>query len=203
MTGTGKTRDGACFIYSRLSRADDGSTVAVERQEADARAYAAKQRLKVVKEWRENDTSAYVRRKVTMPNGATRYRNSRPVFIEMVDALFASQAKHLVAYDLDRLWRDPRDLEDLIDLAEHHGVQVHSISSGNVDLNTADGRTMARVMAAMARKSSDDTARRVKRAHEDAAELGRWHGGRRPFGYDITWDTDDRGNKLPDTPRLV
>jgi hypothetical protein len=42
---------------------------------------------------------------------------------------------------------------------------------------------MARVLVAMANKSSADTARRVARAARQQAIEGAWHGGRPPFGY--------------------
>ena len=42
---------------------------------------------------------------------------------------------------------------------------------------------MARVLVAMANKSSADTARRVARASRQQALDGKWHGGRAPYGY--------------------
>jgi hypothetical protein len=47
---------------------------------------------------------------------------------------------------------------------------------------------MARIMGAVAKKESDDKARRLKRKHDEIAEAGRWKGGPRPFGYDVERD---------------
>ena len=57
--------------------------------------------------------------------------------------------------------------------------------TGNIDLRTSNGRAMARVLVAMANKSSEDTARRVARARLQVAQEGngsRFTGSRRRFG---------------------
>jgi site-specific DNA recombinase len=69
----------------------------------------------------------------------------------------------MIAYDLDRAVRDSRDLADLIDTKVLAGFQVKS-TTGSLRLGNDADITMARVLVAMAKKSSADTARRVKRA---------------------------------------
>lgn len=101
----------------------------------------------------------------------------------MMDDLHDGRADALVVYDLDRLARDPRDLEDLIDLSERHNVVCRAYT-GSLRLDSDADVTMARVMVAMANKSSRDTARRVARAHLTLAEQGLPSGGRRRFGYE-------------------
>ena len=91
----------------------------------------------------------------------------------------------IIFYDIDRLARQPCDLEDLIDLVEYYKRPVETVT-GNIDLRTSNGRAMARVLVAMASKSSEDTARRVARARLQIAQEGngsRFRGSRRRFGY--------------------
>ena len=88
----------------------------------------------------------------------------------------------MIAYDLDRAVRDPRDLEDLIDAKVLGGFTVRSVT-GSLRLDTDSDVAMARVLVAMANKSFADTARRVARAAKQQAIEGSWHGGRVPFGY--------------------
>ncbi|MFT4229400.1 MAG: recombinase family protein [Microbacterium sp.] len=88
----------------------------------------------------------------------------------------------MIAYDLDRAVRDPRDLEDLIDAKVLNGFSVRSVT-GSLRLDTDSDVAMARVLVAMANKSSADTARRVARAAKQQAIEGSWHGGQVPFGY--------------------
>lgn len=78
--------------------------------------------------------------------------------------------------------RDPRDLEDLIDAKVLYGFGVKS-TTGSLRLDNDSDIAMARVLVAMANKSSADTARRVARASKQQAIEGRWHGGRAPYGY--------------------
>ena len=96
--------------------------------------------------------------------------------------LASGEADGLLVYDLDRLARDPRDLEDLIDIVEAKRVPVADVSGG-LDLSTDAGITQARVLLAFANKSSRDTSRRVTRKHMELAEQGKpGGGGIRPYG---------------------
>jgi hypothetical protein len=88
----------------------------------------------------------------------------------------------IIVYDLDRLARQPRDLEDLIDLVDHLKRPVRGVT-GAVDLMTDNGKAMARVLVAMANKSSADTARRVARGRLQSAQAGASWAGLRPFGW--------------------
>ena len=93
----------------------------------------------------------------------------------------------IVAYDLDRFARQPTDLERAIKLYDKR-PGVFATVQGDIDLGSADGRTMARIMVAFANKSSMDMSRRQSRKQRQLAELGMYGGGgRRAYGFD-----DDR-----------
>ena len=89
-----------------------------------------------------------------------------------------------VVYDVDRLLRQPRQLEDLIDLCEQRNgaFQLHNVN-GELDLATGGGRFIARMLVAKAAMESDDLSRRLRRAFDQKAVEGRPHGGR-AFGYE-------------------
>ena len=169
-------------VYVRISDDPEGTERGVDRQEADCRAYAAAHGWEVVAVFRENDTSAFKQRTITLPSGERVRRVIRPEFRTMLRHLADGQAQVMVAYDLDRAVRDPRDLEDLIDAKVLAGFGVRSVT-GSLRLDTDSDVAMARVLVAMANKSSADTARRVARAAKQQAIEGAWHGGRVPFGY--------------------
>lgn len=167
-----------------------GEAAGVARQEADGRQHAERLGWKVGPDAThviiENDTSAFKRKKIQLPDGSIALRTVRPGFRRGLEMLASGQGDGLLAYDLDRVARDPRDLEDLIDVVEshHHRIPVESVSGSLRLANDADV-TMARVMVAVANKSSRDTARRVTRKHEELAEQGLpGGGGIRPFGYE-------------------
>ena len=133
----------------------------------------------------DNDASAFKRRRITLPDGRVELRTVRPGFRRALDMLAAGEADGLIALDLDRACRDPRDLEDLIDVVEAKNprVPVESVHGSLKLANDADV-TMARVLVSVANKSSRDTARRVAPARQRQAENGVYGGGRRPFGYE-------------------
>ncbi|OAV62977.1 recombinase family protein [Enteractinococcus helveticum] len=169
-------------VYVRISDDPEGAERGVDRQEADCRAYAAAHGWEVAAVFRENDTSAFKQRTLTLPSGERVRRVVRPQFRAMLKHLTDGHAQVMVAYDLDRAVRDPRDLEDLIDAKVLGGFSVRSVT-GSLRLDTDSDVAMARVLVAMANKSSADTARRVARAAKQQAIEGAWHGGRVPFGY--------------------
>lgn len=169
-------------VYVRISDDPEGSERGVDRQETDCRAYAAAHGWEVAAVFRENDTSAFKQRTITLLSGERVRRVIRPQFRAMLKHLTDGQSQVMIAYDLDRAVRDPRDLEDLIDAKVLGGFTVRSVT-GSLRLDTDSDVAMARVLVAMANKSSADTARRVARAAKQQAIEGTWHGGRVPFGY--------------------
>jgi DNA invertase Pin-like site-specific DNA recombinase len=171
-------------LLVRISDDREGEEKGVGRQEDDGRKHAAALGWTVTAVIVENDTSAFKRRRVTLPDGTRALRVVRPGFRRVLDMLASGEANGFIAYDLDRACRDPRDLEDLIDVVEERRCHVTSVTGSLRLANDAD-ITMARVMVAIANKSSRDTARRVARKHEELAEAGTvGGGGRRPYGYE-------------------
>lgn len=173
-------------VYTRISDDREGEGAGVARQESDARALAIRLGWTVGAVITENDQSAYKRRKVRLPDGRTELRVIRPGFRHLLDLINSGQVDGLIAYDLDRTARDPRDLEDLIDAVEGHRpwLPVESVT-GSLRLGNDSDVTMARMMVAVANKSSRDTARRVARKHEELALEGRFSGGgARRYGYE-------------------
>ncbi|MET8270765.1 recombinase family protein [Streptomyces sp. NPDC005096] len=157
----------------------------IGRQEQDGRARATALGWNITRVIVEDDTSAFKRRRIRLPDGSWALRTVRPGFREGVDLLASGAHDGLLADDLDRVARDPRDLEDLIDVVESKTprIPVESVTGSLRLANDAD-ITMARVMVAIANKSSRDTARRVTRKHEELAAEGKPNGGGfRGYGY--------------------
>ena len=128
---------------------------------------------------------------------ASKYaRQRRPEYRRMLAQVQMSPRCRIIVAHIDRLYRLPKELEELIDLAESGRIEIFSVYSGPVDLTTSDGRAMARVQIAMAAKASDDTSRRVLRAIDRNREAGLPTGGDRPFGWrriTVTgWDGKER-----------
>lgn len=176
------------ILLARISDARDGDDHGVAAQMASLRGYAGRLGWTVgpaaTHEITENDTSAFKRHMITLADGSRQLRTVRPGFRRALAMLADGTADGLIAIDLDRACRDPRDLEDLIDVVEGRrpALPVESVTGSLRLANDAD-ITMARVMVAIANKSSRDTARRVSVARQRQAAEGRNGGGVRCFGY--------------------
>lgn len=84
----------------------------------------------------------------------------------------------VVSVDLDRLVRNTRDLNKLIDL----GAAVITVD-GEIDLTSADGEFRATMIVGIARFETRRASERQKRHKAAKALRGEWHGGIPPYGY--------------------
>ncbi|WP_405547796.1 recombinase family protein [Streptomyces phaeochromogenes] len=159
-----------------------------EEQEKDTRRFVESRGGRYVHTYEEPDTSAWKRKRVRQPDGTVAYRVIRPVFEGALEDLkrgAAPNGEHLdglIVYDIDRLTRDNRHLEDAIEVVENFRRPIIDIT-GTLDLLTDNGRTVARLLVTVANKSSADTARRVRRKHHALQQAGIPTGSVRPFGY--------------------
>ncbi|MFJ7151070.1 recombinase family protein [Streptomyces sp. NPDC100445] len=164
-----------------------------DEQEKDNKRFVDSRGGRYVYTYEEPDTSAWKRKRVRLPNGEIGYRVIRPVFEGALEDLKRGVAPNgerldgLIVYDIDRLTRDNRHLEDAIEVVENFGRPIIDIT-GTLDLLTDNGRTVARIVTATNNKQSADTARRVARKHSALQQAGIPTGGTRPFG----WQDDKR-----------
>ncbi len=158
-------------VYARLSRNRSGEESASTRRQVQAcRKLAAERGLEVVTVEVDDDVSAYTGK-------------PRPGYRRVMDAVKAGEVDVVLAWAPDRLHRSPRELEDFVEAIEAAGVEVVTVQSGRVDLSTPAGRMQARMLGNVARYESEHRSARTVAAHEQIAREGRWHGGRRPYGY--------------------
>lgn len=172
-------------IYARISRDEEGDGLGVTRQVEDCTRLISQRNWEVAATYIDNDVSAYQR------------SVRRPEFERMLSDLIAGTTEGIVVYDLDRLARQPRDVERVVDAYDEPG-RVFATVQADLNLASSDGRTMARVMVAFANKSSADTARRTARKHRELREAGKPVGGVRPFG----WQEDKVTLHPTEAPRL-
>jgi DNA invertase Pin-like site-specific DNA recombinase len=147
----------------------------VARQLEDCERLAGRKGWVIVERFVDDDVSAWSGKR-------------RPEYARCLEALDAGVLDGLLVYDLDRLHRQPRELEDFIGLCERLRLTNVASVSGDIDLTTPDGQFQARILGAVAKKESDDKSRRIRRKHEELAAHGKLSGGgSRPYGYN-----DDR-----------
>ncbi|MBM0233373.1 recombinase family protein [Micromonospora sp. STR1_7] len=158
-------------IYERISDDREGRELGVDRQDKDCQALTRREGLTVFGVYRDNDISA-----------STNSRKPRPEYDRLIADAKAGKFSVIVAYTSGRLTRRPREHEDLIDLATGYGISYRYVRSPNFDLNTAQGREIARTMAARDAGEAEEIAERVAAEVRDRAERGEYHGGPRSYG---------------------
>lgn len=158
-------------IYTRISQDRDGAALGVARQEKDCRALAQSKGWTVTAVYQDNDTSAT----------STRPREH---YQRMLADIEAGIIDAVMVWDVDRLTRKPRELEDIIDLANRFKIDLASVG-GEIDLATAQGRLIARIKGNVAKHEAEQTSRRAKAKHRERAAKGLPSGGGlRPFGFE-------------------
>ena len=162
----------AAAIYARISSDRDGQQLGVLRQVADCRALAERRGWPVAEVYTDDDQSAY--------NG-----KARPAYRRLLVDMHAGSVDAVLVWHLDRLHRQPKELEEFFEACDAAGVTHLASVTGDVDLATHDGRFMARILGAVSRKESDDKSRRIRRKALELAQAGKiGGGGTRPYGYE-------------------
>jgi len=161
-------------IYCRVSQDRAGADRDVTRQAEDCRALCVRRGWVVAKVYADDDRGVYGSR-------------PRPAWQQLITDVHAGAIDAVVGWHVDKLTRSPRDLEDVLGLADNYGVALATVT-GKVDLSDPAGRLVARMLGAAARYEAKDYTQRRQQQRRRAAEAGLIAGwGPRPFGY-----SDDR-----------
>jgi DNA invertase Pin-like site-specific DNA recombinase len=171
-------------IYLRMSIDPTGEGLGVERQRKDLLALCHDRGWSPV-EYVDNDRSAT--------------KGVRPAYRRMLQDINDDKIDAVAVYDLDRLHRQPIELEEFILLADAKRLKLASVDT-SVDLSSDAGRLFARIKGAVAKAEVERKSARQKRANLQKAESGKgW--GRRAFGYKGMPGKPDWGDHL--NPEVV
>lgn len=147
------------MIYSRISDDPRGLAAGVERQTDECRALADGRGIDILEVIEDNDLSASTGKR-------------RPGFERVLGLIESRTIDTVIVWHTDRLYRLPRDLEPLIDLAETRTLRFVTVTSSNIDLNTSSGRMMARMLAAASANEVEHKAERQRSASDQRAAKG-------------------------------
>ena len=167
-------------VYVRISKArvDVNGTKSEEgilRQEELCRERAKELGWDVVEVYADNDIEA--------SSG-----KPRPAYDRMVEDMRHGRINAVVGWHSDRIYRRPDELETLIRIAEANDVLFSAVRVGNIDLSTASGRLVARLLGAAAKYETELKGERQKAQLRQRALAGLPPGGgTRPFGYEPGW----------------
>jgi site-specific DNA recombinase len=154
-------------IYCRISLAAMGDTTKVDEQERQCREVAERRGWDVAEDgvYTDNSKSAWKRDR------------KRPGWDRMLADVRAGRFGAIITYWGDRIVRQPRDLEDLLDLREGRSLKLASVM-GEYDFDNKEHRMMMRWEVARACNESDTISQRKK----DSWERLRREGITRPGG---------------------
>lgn len=164
----------AAAIYVRISSDPNDNRRGVERQQAECEDLAEQLGWPVARVYEDNDASAMKSK-------------PRPRFEELLADIEAGVVDGVLCWHADRLYRRSADLVRIIDTTKERpkrpAVPIRTVASGEVDLTTSSGRTVARLLGVMAEGEVEHAVERMKLAHRKRAETGEWRFNRRIFGY--------------------
>jgi site-specific DNA recombinase len=162
-------------IYLRQSLDRDRTELAIDRQRDAC--------LKLCRTNGWTDTVEYV------DNNTSATKGRRPEYQQMLADIRSGAIDAVVAYDADRLQRQPLELEEFIILCtEKHNVNMATVG-GDFDLSTEQGQYYARLEAARSRREIQRKSARQKAANRQRAHAGKpWVS--RPFGYTMKVDRE-------------
>ncbi|WP_433230384.1 recombinase family protein [Micromonospora sp. CA-248260] len=161
-------------LYLRLSLDREGKT-AIERQEADCRAWAARNGLEV--------------RTVHIDRGRSGYKPvGRAGFDAAVSALTTGTVGTLIVWKVDRLSRRGMgQVGQVLDQVEKAGGRIVFVQDG-LDTSQQQARLALALLSEIARSESENLGLRVASAKAHLRNLGRWIGGQPPYGLAIGED---------------
>lgn len=159
-------------VYARISVDSSGEGLGVERQLEDCRKLAADRGWVVAEEYVDNDISAF-------------RGKSRPSYERMLADIAGGVRDAVIVYHLDRLTRQPIQLEQFNEVCVRAGVTHVVTVTTDFNLGNDDGLFTARILGAVAAQESARKSERLRRKARQNAEAGKPGGGaNRPFGYE-------------------
>lgn len=158
-------------VYLRISKDPDMDGLAIDRQREDCIQILRQRGWELHDEYVDQSVSAYDK---------TKHRKD---YERMVQDFKAGKFQCLVCWDIDRLTRQPAELEWWIDAAQTKGLLLVA-ANGEADLTTDNGILFAGIKAQVARAEVMRKSARQKRAYKQRAKAGKTvQPGVRAMGY--------------------
>jgi site-specific DNA recombinase len=163
-------------VYARISHDPSGERLGVQRQEADCLEEAKRGGWSIGQVYVDDDRSAFDTRK------------PRAEYQRLLKDIQLGLRDGVMIWRLDRLHRQPRELEEFIVICDKHRVALATVT-GDVDLATSQGRLLARAWGAFAAHECEIKTERLSRANLERARHGTMRIWRRQYGFKVDGKT--------------
>jgi site-specific DNA recombinase len=88
-----------------------------------------------------------------------------------------------LCWRLDRVFRNVFDFTHMVEWCRKNGKGIYASDKGNMDLTTDEGILVGFIGSWQANQESKSSSARVTGAQDYLARVGRYRGGRKPYGY--------------------
>lgn len=169
-------------IYNRLSSNRDGKASNVKEQDFDNRNYADDHRLSVVEPSYVDDG------KSASDHSRARRDGFEDLIADIKEDTRAGKTCGILCTELTRLYRRPRELEEILDPADRTEIRVRIRTTDDGkewDLRTANGRRELRDTVNAAAWYSDYVSEKVRKKAKHRALVGRRNGGGPGYGFNL------------------
>ena len=178
-------------MYLRISLDAENNGLGIERQREDCMALIEREGWELVDEYVDNSVSA------------SKEHVTRREYNRMEEDYEAGRFNTIVCYNLDRLTRQPMQMEQWLGRAKYTNLHL-ATCNGELDLSNDDGRFLSRVMGAFTSKEVERKSERQKRAILQKAQKGGRPSGAAPYGYDNDYKViEDRAKTVRGIYRAI
>lgn len=167
------------IAYIRVSTEEQAiEGVSIEAQEQAIKAYCTLRGLELVELVVDAGVSAG--KALSKREGGSR----------VLQAVRNGEVDSVIAYKLDRLFRDCADCLDVTRIWDKNGTSLHLLDLGGqaVDTSSAMGRFFLTVMSGAAELERNQVRERTSAAMQYKIKRGEYTGGAVPFGFDLGAD---------------
>ena len=120
--------------------------------------------------------------------GFSAKNTDRPEYQKMIARIRTGEFSHLVVWKLDRISRNLLDFSSMYEELKALGVTFVSLNE-QFDTSSAMGEAMLKIILVFAELERKMTAERVSAVMVSRAQVGKWNGGKVPYGYNYDKDT--------------
>lgn len=170
---TNDTVEKTAAIYVRISLDQGYGEMALDRQETECRQRAARDGVEVSADRVYADLSI----------SAADAKKNRPAYNRLLKDVKAGVIGRVYVWDLDRLTRQPGQLDQWVKLAKAGLCHVVEAQGMDLDLSRSGDLLVARIRVAVAENESQHKGERQRAAMRQRAQLGIVPVGNRPTGY--------------------
>ena len=120
--------------------------------------------------------------------GFSAKNTDRPEYQKMMSQIRSGEFSHLIVWKLDRISRNLLDFSSMYEELKELGVTFISLNE-QFDTSSAMGEAMLKIILVFAELERKMTAERVSAVMASRAQVGKWNGGRVPYGYNYDKET--------------